>query len=154
MKERLIEFLAYLNIGQLKFEENTGLSRGFVNKVGDSLRESSLEKILAKYPDLNTNWLKTGEGEMVRYSTNQNNVHGDNIHGHSVTVNKTNVDKLFDLLQAKDEQIRVKDKQIKTKDEQIRVKDKQIKTKDEQIRVKDKQINNLLSIINSNKSSN
>jgi len=36
MKKRLIEFLAYLRIGQDKFEKSVGLSRGFVNKLGDN----------------------------------------------------------------------------------------------------------------------
>jgi SOS-response transcriptional repressor LexA len=66
MKERLIKFLAHLGLGQDKFEKKVGLSRGFVNKVGDSMREVSIKKILAVYPDLNINWLKTGEGSMLK----------------------------------------------------------------------------------------
>ena len=66
MKERLIKFLAYLGIGQTKFEEKVGLSRGFVNNIGDSIREKNLNKIHTIYPDLNINWLKTGEGEMLK----------------------------------------------------------------------------------------
>lgn len=65
MKERLILFLKHLGIGQLRFENNVGLSRGFVNAVGDTIRESSLAKITAVYPELNINWLKTGEGQML-----------------------------------------------------------------------------------------
>ncbi len=42
------------------------MSNGFVNNVGDSIRESSLAKITARYPELNTNWLKTGEGKMLK----------------------------------------------------------------------------------------
>ena len=63
MKERLILFLKHLGIGQLRFENNVGLSRGFVNAVGDTIRESSLGKISSVYPELNINWLKTGEGQ-------------------------------------------------------------------------------------------
>lgn len=66
MKKRLIEFLAYLKIGQLKFENNTGLSRGFVNKIGENITQKSLRKIEDAYPELNINWLKTGEGEMLK----------------------------------------------------------------------------------------
>ncbi|MCL6101017.1 MAG: hypothetical protein M1292_00780 [Bacteroidetes bacterium] len=65
MKKRLIEFLAYLKIGQDKFEKNVGLSRGFVNKVGDSIREKNLDKISSVYPELNISWLKTGNGSML-----------------------------------------------------------------------------------------
>jgi hypothetical protein len=76
MKKRLIEFLAYLEIGQSTFEKNVGLSNGFVNNVGDSIREASLAKILSRYPELNTNWLKTGEGKMLRPVTNIEGHHG------------------------------------------------------------------------------
>ena len=65
MRERLMEFLAYLGISQKKFEENCGLSNGFADKVGDSIREVNLKKITEKYPELNMNWLKTGVGEMI-----------------------------------------------------------------------------------------
>jgi phage repressor protein C with HTH and peptisase S24 domain len=69
MKERLIEFLAHLSMGQTKFEEKVGLSRGFVNNIGDSIREKNLRKIATIYPDLNINWLKTGEGNMLNENT-------------------------------------------------------------------------------------
>ena len=65
MKERLIEFLSFLRIGQTKFEEKVGLSRGFVNNIGDNITEKSLKKITDVYKDLNVNWLKTGEGNMI-----------------------------------------------------------------------------------------
>jgi enamine deaminase RidA (YjgF/YER057c/UK114 family) len=66
MKERLIEFLAYTQISQKRFEENVGLSNGFVDKVGDSIRTNNLNKISDKYPELNINWLKTGVGDMLK----------------------------------------------------------------------------------------
>jgi len=69
MKERLIEFLAHLGIGQKKFEQNCGLSNGFVDKVGNNVTIKTLDKISAKYPELNINWLRTGEGEMLKSST-------------------------------------------------------------------------------------
>lgn len=65
MKERLLKFLAYLGIGQKKFEQNTGLSNGFVNSVKDNITLKSLNKISAAYPELNTDWLQTGNGEMI-----------------------------------------------------------------------------------------
>lgn len=73
-KDRLILFLAYLKMGQDKFEKSVGLSRGFVNNVGDTIRKSSLEKITAVYPQLNTAWLLTGVGQMlINGNTNENN---------------------------------------------------------------------------------
>lgn len=66
MKERLTEFLSYLGIGQNKFEERVGIARGYVNKMSGNMTMKILDKISAVYPELNTNWLKTGEGEMLK----------------------------------------------------------------------------------------
>lgn len=66
MKKRLIEFLSYLSIGQKKFEQNCGLSNGYVDKLGDNITLRSLNKISFAYPELNTMWLQTGEGEMLK----------------------------------------------------------------------------------------
>ena len=65
LKDRVIEFLKYLQIGQDKFEKKVGLSSGFVNKIGDSIRKKNLDKILLAYPELNINWLMTGIEPML-----------------------------------------------------------------------------------------
>ena len=70
MKDRLIEFLRYLSIGQNKFEANVGLSIGYINKLGSSMNIDTFDKILQRYPELNGNWLKTGEGEMLKGNEN------------------------------------------------------------------------------------
>lgn len=64
-KERLLQFLRYKGIGQQKFEISIGMSNGWVNKVGDSIRENTLQKIKGIYPELNIAWLKSGVGEML-----------------------------------------------------------------------------------------
>lgn len=69
MKERLIEFLGHLGIGQNKFAQNVGLSSGFVNNLGEGINLKSLQKILTTYPELNERWLLTGEGNMIREAT-------------------------------------------------------------------------------------
>jgi hypothetical protein len=92
MKERLIEFLAYLGIGQTKFEERVNLSRGFVNKFTGNLTMKSLDKIAAVYPELNLEWLKTGEGSMIRsgdvIQTGRDNI---NVGGYNSGSGNTNI---------------------------------------------------------------
>ena len=66
VKQRLIEYLSYLGIGQKAFAEHVGLSAGFVNSIRVSIQPKTLEKISDVYPELNTSWLLTGEGDMLR----------------------------------------------------------------------------------------
>lgn len=65
VKIRLNKFLKHLGIGQAKFAEYVGVSRGFANNVGDSIRADNLAKISAAYPELNIAWLQTGVGNML-----------------------------------------------------------------------------------------
>lgn len=64
-KDRLLEFLRFKGMGQQKFEISIGMSNGWANKVGDSIRESTLKKISEVYPELNIAWLKSGVGVML-----------------------------------------------------------------------------------------
>ncbi len=65
VKQRLILFIKNKNISQSKFEKAVGLSNGFVNNISKGIGADKLQKILCVYPDLNQNWLLTGEGEML-----------------------------------------------------------------------------------------
>lgn len=65
VKERLIEFLKQKGIGQAKFAETVGLSRGFVNSISQSIQPKTLDRISIHYPELNRGWLLTGEGFVV-----------------------------------------------------------------------------------------
>jgi hypothetical protein len=66
VKERLIEFLKYKKIGQKKFAQEVGLSDGYVNAIRVSIQPNTLHKIAMQYPELNTGWLLTGEGKMLK----------------------------------------------------------------------------------------
>ena len=71
-KERLLEFLAYKKIGQTKFEEFCGLSRGLINNMKGSLSTASVNKIANTYPELNTEWLLQGKGLMLKIPETEN----------------------------------------------------------------------------------
>lgn len=68
VKQRLIEFLKSKNISQSKFEKQIGVSNGYVNNMRKSLQPDKLQRIALNYPELNTGWLMTGEGEMLKPS--------------------------------------------------------------------------------------
>lgn len=65
-RDRLKKYLREKQVSEAVFEDTANLSRGFVSKVGDSIRETNLSKISQSYPDLNIAWLKTGEGNMLK----------------------------------------------------------------------------------------
>lgn len=65
LKSRLIEFIDYKGLSVQSFELQCGLSNGAASKMGNNTRRSTIDKISKSYPELNTNWLLTGEGGML-----------------------------------------------------------------------------------------
>ena len=65
MNERVFAFIDYLGISTSEFERLCGLSNGAVSKMGDNTRMSTLDRISKAYPQINVNWLRTGEGDML-----------------------------------------------------------------------------------------
>ena len=51
------------------FEREAGLANGFVDKTNARMRKSSLTAISQRFPQLNTDWLLTGRGEMLQEVT-------------------------------------------------------------------------------------
>lgn len=66
IKDRLQQYLSEIDISQRKFEMSIGMSNGWVNNLGGSIRDVTLSKIKSTYPELSIPWLLTGEGEMLR----------------------------------------------------------------------------------------
>ena len=65
VKQRLMMFKDYLGIGQAKFEKLAGLSNGYLNQLRNAPGAVKLQSIIYAFPELNKNWLLTGEGEML-----------------------------------------------------------------------------------------
>lgn len=55
-------------MGMTRFEDFTGINSGTINKILDGVSTTTLAKIVAACPELNTNWLLLGEGEMLKDS--------------------------------------------------------------------------------------
>jgi phage repressor protein C with HTH and peptisase S24 domain len=69
--ERLSRFISYLGLKPTSFEAEMGFSNGSISKLLNERRAlgtDRLETIVAKYPELNVDWLITGKGEMLTVS--------------------------------------------------------------------------------------
>lgn len=65
LQERLKIFITSLDSSVLAFENKCGMAPGTVNKMTDKSRPKTLEKIHKQFPQLNMEWLQTGEGQML-----------------------------------------------------------------------------------------
>ncbi|WP_052332481.1 hypothetical protein [Bacteroides neonati] len=77
VKERLIKFIDYKGINKHSFEKTCGFSTGFVSNMRVSLQPNKVASIASNFPDLNTGWLLTGEGEMLKLNTNTSSINVD-----------------------------------------------------------------------------
>lgn len=65
IKERLLAYIEHKGVTRKYFEENSGLSNGYINNFKGNIGATKLECILQSNPDLNRDWLLYGEGEML-----------------------------------------------------------------------------------------
>lgn len=70
VKQRLIDFINKKGISQRKFESSVGLSNGYINSLRHSPSADKLNTIIDTYPEINRNWLLTGEGNMLKDISN------------------------------------------------------------------------------------
>lgn len=122
IKARLLSFIAFLGIGQAKFEKKCGLANGYVNNIRKSITPEKLQKIALQYPELNPGWLMTGEGEMIRSVVNAQaqQITNSNVGGNhnSVSVGGETA-RLITLLERQQEQTDEHLQIIKRRDAQI-----------------------------------
>ena len=66
VKERLKEFIKHTGLSINKFEQLCELGKSYVGNMRVSMQPDKVQKIVQKFPELNSGWLLTGEGEMLR----------------------------------------------------------------------------------------
>ena len=129
MNERIIAFIQSKGLTVAEFEKLCNLSNGAVSKMGDNTRLSTIDRISTVYPELNTVWLRTGEGEMLKSSVSQN-ANGNNVT--QVAGNGNRVNSACSLDKALDE-IAEQRKLVAKSQEQITKSQEQISKSQEQI---------------------
>lgn len=64
-KERILQFLEYKGLSKNKFYIKTGISNGTLDKkTGISI--DTIEKLYSIFPEINIEWLITGNGPMIK----------------------------------------------------------------------------------------
>lgn len=72
MNNRIAALLKYLSISSSSFAENIGVQRSSISHVLSGRNKPSLEfiqKVAANYPEINIDWLITGNGDIEKSST-------------------------------------------------------------------------------------
>lgn len=65
VKDRLIAYLDYKQISKTEFGRTIGVSNSYVTSIRKSIDPDKIKSIASNYPDLNIEWLLTGNGEMI-----------------------------------------------------------------------------------------
>lgn len=66
VKERIIEFIKAIGISVNGFERSCGLSVGYLRQLRKEPSREKIKSIIIAFPQLNEQWLLTGEGEMLK----------------------------------------------------------------------------------------
>ncbi len=66
IRDRIDEFINYLGISRLRFEEQSGLTINSLANCKNSPNGNAIAKIIESNPELSPDWLLLGKGEMLR----------------------------------------------------------------------------------------
>ena len=75
VKDRLKAFIMFKNISTREFERRIDAAYGFIGNMSKSTSPEKIMKICNAFPELNSDWLLTGEGEMLRGQVQNVNGH-------------------------------------------------------------------------------
>lgn len=65
IKQNILLYLDSIGVSQYDFYRKTGVTRGVLGQK-NGISEDNLTRFLAHYPEVNTDWLLTGHGSMLR----------------------------------------------------------------------------------------
>ena len=105
VKQRLIEYLKYKKISKTEFGRLIGVSSAFVTSMRTSIQPDKIQSIVIKFPDLNTIWLLTGEGEML---TTPSAIQAQPNDGDVITIPK----EVWGVIKSQADSLQSRDKQI------------------------------------------
>lgn len=115
-KERLMKFIAYTEMSKSAFERAAGLSSSSLIHAGDDLTAKMIDRICLAFPTLNPDWLKNGDGVMLRdnaiISAPVFNNHGDNVQNEQNVISKDFIELIKSTIAQTDRAMNQTDKMI------------------------------------------
>lgn len=115
-KERLMKFIAYTEMSKSAFERAAGLSASSLIHAGDDLTAKMIDRICLAFPTLNPDWLRNGDGVMLRdnaiISAPVFNNHGDNVQNEQNVINKDFIELIKSTIAQTDRAMNQTDKMI------------------------------------------
>ena len=105
VKERLKEYIVFKKISIREFCRSINVAGTYVNNIRSSIQPDKLHQIAVHYSDLNTEWLLTGVGNMLKPSEHVSSSEADDHKRVFENDSKSDISELIALLKAKDEQI-------------------------------------------------
>jgi hypothetical protein len=122
VKDRIVAFLRYSGIPVGTFERRCRLSNGYVRSLKNEPSVSKMESILKEYPEINKNWLLTGEGEMLNSSSVSQHVENSNnvsLYGDANSCSDVNINKFLEELASQRKTLEKSQEQLSVAQEQI-----------------------------------
>lgn len=129
VKQRLTEYIEFKKITKIAFCKAIGVSNGFISSMRKSIQPDKIKSIALNFPDLNTGWLLTGEGKMIKESAvfdkeTENGFHVSESHGGKYQKNDNDIitmprevfemlNKLTDTVQSQQRTIELLERQNK-----------------------------------------
>lgn len=143
VKERLIEFINFKKMSIRSFEKLCGLSFSYVNNMRVSIQPDKINNIAQQFPDLNTGWLLTGEGKMLK-ETEISPVNNPEISDdESITISKD----FYEILLAQKDVVKFQQQSIKDLQEALKSSREQITLFQETVSLQQKSIEHLSTIL-------
>ncbi|MFX1666985.1 hypothetical protein JSO61_000430 [Riemerella anatipestifer] len=127
IKERILQFVDFKGVKREVFYGKIGMtSANFRGKAKETpINSTAIENILSEYPDLNLEWLITGSGEMVKGSTQNVRIEGqnknlNNINGSSnVTISQNDISEIIEIQREMNDIIRTAQSQLSESQQQV-----------------------------------
>lgn len=104
IKERIHQFIEYKRFSVLAFEKTAGLSNGYIYNT-KSISAESCTKILTAFPEISSEWLLLGRGEMLREKATKQINSQNTTHSFNSNTDET-IKELTSIIKTQEERIR------------------------------------------------